>query len=111
MSKSLRFTIALAGVAGAIAIPSIVFGNARRTDGSLAAQQVAETPYIAQMNGSNEFPGPGDTDGSGTATVSFAKQEDGAVTEAFEVALSPLHHRKDLVGSSRCLAGRSTSTD
>jgi hypothetical protein len=86
MSKSLRFTIALAGVAGAIAIPSIVFGNARRTDGSLAAQQAAETPYISQMTGSNEFPGPGDTDGSGAATVSFAKQEDGAYEVCWDMA-------------------------
>jgi len=86
MSKSLRFTIALAGVAGAIAIPSIVFGNARRTDGSLKAQQLAETPYIAQLTGSNEFPGPGDPDGSGTATVSFAKQEDGAYEVCWDMA-------------------------
>jgi hypothetical protein len=86
MSKSLRFTIALAGVAGAIAIPSIVFGNARRTEGTLAAQQLAETPFISTMNGSNETPAAGDPDGSGAATVSFAKLESGAYEVCWDMS-------------------------
>ena len=38
------------------------------------------------MTGSDELPGPGDTDGSGTATVSFAKQEDGAYEVCWDMA-------------------------
>lgn len=64
--------IALVGVAATLAVPTIVSGNARRTDGSLAAQRVAETPYLATLAGSNEAPGPGDPDGRGAAAVSIA---------------------------------------
>lgn len=76
MKRTLLGAVAVAGIAGAVAIPSIVSGNARRTDGSLAAQQLAETPFIAQMTGANEFPGPGDPDGAGAATISFAAIDD-----------------------------------
>jgi hypothetical protein len=65
-------TVAIAGVAGAVAIPSIVLGNARRSEGTLAAQQLAETPFVAQLSGASEVPTAGDPDGSGRATVSFA---------------------------------------
>jgi hypothetical protein len=71
MKKSIVATIALAGVAGAVAGPAIVSGNARRTQGSLEAQRVVETPYVAMLAGSNEVPAPGDPDGSGAAAVSI----------------------------------------
>lgn len=71
MKRTITAAIAAAGVA-ALAVPTIVSGNARRTEGSLAAQRVAETPYVATLAGSNEIPGPGDPDGSGAAAVTIA---------------------------------------
>ena len=54
----------------AIAVPTIVSGNARRTEGTLAGLQAAETPYIARLTGPAET-GGGDPDGTGAGTVSF----------------------------------------
>jgi CHRD domain len=71
MKRPLWLTIAIAGAFGAVAVPSVVFGNARRNTGTLAAQQLAETPFVGQMTGAKEFPGPGDPNGSGSAAVSF----------------------------------------
>ena len=56
---------------GAIAVPTIANGNARRTEGSLAELRAAERPYIAQLTGAAEQPGPGDSDGTGAASVSI----------------------------------------
>jgi len=72
MKRTILAAIALAGVTGAIALPTIVSGNARRTVGSLEDERVAETPYLATLSGSSEVPGPGDPDGTGAATVSIA---------------------------------------
>jgi len=79
MKKNLFASIAVAAVAGAVAIPSIVLGNAARTaeNGPLAAQHAAETPYIAQLSGANEVPTAGDPDGTGAAAVSFHALESG----------------------------------
>ena len=71
MKRTILGVVAVSAVAGAVVIPSIAIGNARRTEGSLAAIQAAEQPYIAELKGSNEFPGPGDVEGAGAATVSF----------------------------------------
>jgi hypothetical protein len=70
MKKTLLSAVAIAGVAGAFAVPTMVSGNARRTEGSLSAMQLAETPFLAELSGANEVPA-GDPDGSGTAAVSF----------------------------------------
>ena len=68
MKRTILGAIALAGLAGTIAVPTIVSGNARRTGaGSLAELQLAETPFIASLSGTNERPGPGDPDGTGDA--------------------------------------------
>lgn len=72
MKRTILAAIAVAGVAGTLAVPTIVSGNARRSQGSLEAARVAETPYVATLSGSNEAPGPGDPDGSGAAAVSIA---------------------------------------
>lgn len=71
MKKTILATLAVAGVAGAFYAPNVVSGNARRTEGTLSAMQAAEQPFIAQLAGANEVPGPGDTDGAGAATISF----------------------------------------
>jgi CHRD domain len=63
--------IAAAGTIGAVAVPTIAIGNARRTEGTLSALRSAEKPYIAQLSGAAEIPGPGDPDGKGAATVSI----------------------------------------
>jgi CHRD domain len=70
-SKTLA-AIAITSVAAAIALPNIASGNARRTSpiGSLNVQQMAETPYVAQLTGAAETP-TGDPDGIGAAAVSF----------------------------------------
>jgi hypothetical protein len=72
MKRTILAAIALAGLAGAVAVPTIVSGNARRTQGSLAGARVAETPYVAMLSGANEVPAAGDPDGSGAAAVSIA---------------------------------------
>jgi hypothetical protein len=71
MKRSVWLTVAVVGVAGAVALPSVVGGNSRRNDGSLAGLALAETPYLADLKGSNEVPTAGDPDGKGAATVSF----------------------------------------
>jgi hypothetical protein len=74
MKRTILSAIVIAGVAGSVAIPTIVSGNARREGtGTLAAMQQAETPHLATLSGANELPaGSGDADGSGAAAVSFA---------------------------------------
>jgi hypothetical protein len=63
---------ALGILAVGVAIPSIVSGNdARDTfgNGMSAAQQ--DTPYVTQLTGGQEVPGPGDADGTGTAAITI----------------------------------------
>jgi hypothetical protein len=71
MKRTLFASIAVAAVAGTIAVPTIVSGNARREEGTLGALQMAETPFLASLTGANEVPTPGDPDGAGSAAVSF----------------------------------------
>lgn len=71
MDKRTMSVFAAGAVIVAIAVPTIVSGNARRTEGSLAGLQAAETPYIARLTGAAEVPNPGDPDGIGAATISF----------------------------------------
>ena len=66
MENKKLFALTAVGLAAAIAVPTIAFGNARP---NAAAQ--ANTPLVAQLIGANEVPGPGDTDGSGAAAVTF----------------------------------------
>jgi hypothetical protein len=73
MKRTILGVVAVSAVAGAVVIPSIAIGNARRTEGSLSAMQAAEQPYIAELTGANEVPGPGDAEGAGAATVSFGR--------------------------------------
>ena len=68
--------ITAVGLAAAIAIPSIAFGNARSNEGSLHATQVALTPFTAQLSGANEVPPAVPTApapvGVGAAAVTFS---------------------------------------
>jgi CHRD domain len=66
------------GLAAAIAVPTIAFGNARNNDpGSLADLHAAQTPLVALMAGPNELTTSGnitptgDADGSGAAAFTF----------------------------------------
>ncbi len=91
MNKSVTTIAALAAVASAIAIPSIALGNARRSEGSLAAVQAAENPYVSQLSGANEVPsGSGDPDGSGAATVSIAVLSDTEAEACWDLAYSAI---------------------
>lgn len=89
MNKTATTIGVIAAVASAIAIPSIALGNARRSEGSLAAVQAAENPYIAQLSGANEVPGgSGDPDGSGAATISIAVLSDTEGEACWDLAYS-----------------------
>lgn len=57
---------------GAVAlVPGIVSGSARNSVGSAAAEQAIARPFTADLKGSNEVPGPGDTDGTGAAAITI----------------------------------------
>lgn len=88
MKRTILATIAISAVAGAVVIPSLALGNARRTTGSLSAAQAAGTPYIAELKGSNEVPTAGDPDGTGAATVSFAALDATNTEVCFDLAYS-----------------------
>lgn len=70
MHKRTLAAMTAVGLAAAIAIPTIAFGNARANRGTLNFLQSANTPYVAQLSGANESP-VGDTDGVGAAAVTF----------------------------------------
>ena len=70
-TKSL-VAMAAVGIAAAIAIPTIAFGNARSNTGSLSYLRVAQTPYLAQLSSAKVLPASsGNSSGSGTAAVTF----------------------------------------
>jgi hypothetical protein len=58
---------------GAIAViaPVIASGGALNTMGSNAEAIATARPFTAVLTGANEFPGPGDTDGTGAAAVTI----------------------------------------
>ena len=70
MHKRTLAAMTAVGLAAAIAIPTIAFGNARANRGTLNFLQAANTPYVAQLSGANESP-IGDTDAVGGAAVTF----------------------------------------
>jgi hypothetical protein len=90
MNKTIRTVGVLVAVGSAIAIPSIALGNARRAEGNLSAMQASEKPYVTQLSGSNEVPGPGDEDGTGGATVSIAVLDDTAAEVCWDLAYSDI---------------------
>lgn len=62
----------LLGVAAVAALaPTLVSGSAKGAVGSGAAAVAANKPFLAQLNGANEVPTPGDVDGTGAATVTI----------------------------------------
>ncbi len=65
-----RLTAFAAVVLAAIAIPTIAFGNARTTVGTLSYLRTANTPLLAQLTGADEA-GGGDVDGIGVAAVTI----------------------------------------
>lgn len=65
-----RVTAFAAVVLAAIAIPTIAFGNARTTIGTLSYLRTANTPLLAQLTGADEA-GGGDVDGVGVAAVTI----------------------------------------
>jgi len=71
MQRSKMFAISAVGLAEAIAVPTIAFGNARREEGTQSAFREASTPLVSRLIGANEFPGPGDTDGVGGVALTF----------------------------------------
>ena len=82
MENKKLFALTAVGLAAAIAVPTIAFGNARSTGtGSQAAFYAAQTPLVALMDGPSDLaaagPGPtpatptGDPDGTGRAAFTF----------------------------------------
>lgn len=88
MKRTILGVVAVSAVAGAVVIPSFAVGNARRTQGTLTAMQQAERPFIADLRGSNEFPGPGDGDGIGAATLSFDGIDDTTTQVCWDMSYS-----------------------
>jgi len=62
-------SVLTAGGATALVWPSIASGSARSTVGSGVSQLPVQRPLLATLNGTQEVPGPGDSDGSGAAAV------------------------------------------
>jgi hypothetical protein len=76
MENRKLFALTAVGLAAAISVPTIAFGNARRTDptGSLAADHAAQTPLVALMDGPQDLTPTtptGDADGTGAASFTF----------------------------------------
>jgi hypothetical protein len=77
MQKKTWAAVASVGIAAAVAIPTIAFGNARRDSGSLRYLKATQTPYVTRLTGAAEVPNntPGsetnDPDGFGGAAVTF----------------------------------------
>ena len=70
MEKKSLFALTAVGLAAAIAVPTIAFGNARNDP----ASQVINTPIVAMLNGPNGLTATtptGDPDGTGAAAVTF----------------------------------------
>ncbi len=70
MENKRLFAFTAVGLAAAIAVPTIAFGNARSNQGSLHSIQAAQTPFTARLIGANEVPAA-DPDGVGGAAVTF----------------------------------------
>ena len=72
MQKQALAALTAVGIAAAIAIPTIAFGNARNNVGNLHYVQAAQTPFTSRMTGAAEVPPQvGDADGVGAAAVTF----------------------------------------
>jgi hypothetical protein len=71
MENKRLFAFTAVGLAAAIAVPTIAFGNARSNVGNLHSVQLAQTPLVAHLLGANEVPVAGDTDGVGAAAITF----------------------------------------
>jgi hypothetical protein len=93
MQKKTLTAMTVVGLAAAISIPTIAFGNARRNaGGSLAASQAVSTPFIAHLTGANELTATsptGDPDGAGAASVTFDLAA-GAETVCWDLSYSNL---------------------
>ncbi len=71
MQNKRLFAITAVGLAAAIAVPTIAFGNARvNPGGSLDFLKGPLTPFVSRLSGANEVP-PADPDGTGGAAVTF----------------------------------------
>lgn len=79
MDNKKLFALTAVGLAAAIAVPTIAFGNARRDDpaSSLNFLKTAQTPLVARMDGpsdlttSGTITPTGDADGAGSAAFTF----------------------------------------
>jgi hypothetical protein len=71
MQNKRLFALTAVGLAAAIAVPTIAFGNARiNPGGSLDFMTLAMTPVNTRLTGAQEVP-PADPDGSGGAAITF----------------------------------------
>jgi hypothetical protein len=70
VQKRTLAAVTAVGLAAAIAIPTVAFGNARSNQGSLHFLQVANTPFVTQLNGANVVPpATSDPGSAGAAAV------------------------------------------
>jgi CHRD domain len=87
MANKRLFAFTAVGMAAAIAVPTIAFGNARRDvdDSTLHFLKAAQTPYVALLDGAQEVPTAGDTDGTGTAAFTFDITDPVSTTDGAQV--------------------------
>ena len=74
MEKRNLFAITAVGLAAAIAVPTIAFGNARNNDVALNAVRASQTAFTARLTGPAELTATtptGDSDGLGAAAITF----------------------------------------
>jgi CHRD domain len=74
MQNKKLVALAAIGMAAAIAVPTIAFGNARNNVGFQHFDAIAETPLVGLMNGPADLTAvtpTGDADGTGTAAFTF----------------------------------------
>jgi CHRD domain len=75
MHNKKLFALTAVGLAAAIAVPTIAFGNARNNAGNGAAGVAAQTPLVALMDGPSDLTATtptGDVDGKGSAAFTFS---------------------------------------
>lgn len=69
--KTVLAGVGLGLAALALLTPTLASGNARTTIGNGRTAAAVARPFIAQLTGATEVPGPGDPDGDGAAAVTI----------------------------------------
>lgn len=105
MKSTSLIALVVGSTFAAIAIPGVALGNAKRVNGSLAADRQAQTPYLATLTGAAEVP-PADPDGTGAAAISLSMTSDTGAEICWDInytaidAPTAAHLHKGAVGTN-----------